>query len=203
MSNTEPMLKARPMRGFTLLEIMLVLVLLSLGSVTVVMSLPDSQQDLAQEQAERFYHRLQLLNEDAILNGRDLGIRFEEADKNYAFVQLTGKGWQLYESKHFSENSLPDGLQLQFELGSSAWHDNESMLNQESLFDDEMFSELEEEKTVKPPQVFVLGSGEITPFSLSILPKERAKAAQRWQVLVKESGVIRLLEPGEDDEESP
>lgn len=180
----------------------MVLVLLSLGAVTVVMSLPDNQQDLAREQAERFYHRLQLLNEDAILNGRDLGIRISEPDRHYAFLQLTAKGWQQYESKQFSENTLPDGLTLGFELGSSAWQDNDSLFNQESLFDEQMFAELEEEEIVRPPQVLVLASGEITPFTLMIMPAERAQAGQRWLVVVRESGAIQLLAPGERDEES-
>lgn len=188
--------RIRTNTGFTLLEIMLVLVLLSLGAVAVVINLPASQEDLAKEEARRFYHRLQLLNEDAILNGKDFGIRFEESTGRYRFLALTLDGWQLSETKFFTEREVE--LSYKFSLGSSAWNKNESLFNNTSLFDDEMFADLEKEKKQqKPPQVFVLSSGEITPFSLSFSADEKKQNLETWRVYALESGVIELLAPGE------
>ncbi|WP_305845938.1 type II secretion system protein [Photobacterium kishitanii] len=63
--------------GFTLIEIMLVLVLLATSAVAVVSTLPNNKRDEIKEQAVRFHHLAQLLGEDAMLNGVDYGIRIE------------------------------------------------------------------------------------------------------------------------------
>ena len=185
--------------GFTLIEIMLVIVLLSMSAVAVLITLPDSGQDLAKEQAQRFFHKLQLLNEEAILNGKDYGIRIDEKRLSYTFQELKASGWQKYDARFYGETELEESLELIFTLGGSAWESSESLFNQESLFDEDMFAELDEEKQVKPPQIFVLSSGEITPFNLTLFPKGKARE-NGWRIIVKESGLIKLLAPGETDE---
>lgn len=177
--------------GFTLIEIMLVIVLMSLSAVAVIFNLPDSKQDIAKEQAQRFYYRIQLLNEHAILNGKDLGIRVDEKKGTYSYLQLESDGWQLFENKIYTETTLQDGVKLSFELGGDAWSQNESFFKQESLFDEDMFAELESENKIKPPQLFVLSSGEMTPFRLSIFSVEDKD--NDWVVDVKESGSIDLI----------
>lgn len=72
-------------RGFTLLEILLVLVLLSMSAVAVIATLPSKQNDDAKEVAESLYQRLQLLNEEAILSGLDYGLRVDEKRTNCIF----------------------------------------------------------------------------------------------------------------------
>lgn len=185
--------------GFTLIEIMLVVVLLSLTAVTVVLNLPHSRQDLAKEQARRFYHRLQLLNEDAILNGRDYGIRLDEDRLTYRFQTLTAEGWQEYSTRFYGETRLEDTLEWVFVPGGGAWEYSEGLFEPGSLFDDEMFAALEQEKSLKPAQLLVMSSGEITPFRLTIYPEGETEE-QGWQIVAKESGQVLLLAPGEVDE---
>ena len=185
--------------GFTLIEIMLVVVLLSLSAVAVLITMPNSSQDLAKEQAQRFFYKLQLLNEDAILNGKDYGIRIDEKHFTYTFQELTADGWQAYDTRFYGETELEESLELIYKPGGSAWENNESLFKQESLFDEDMFADLEEEEKLKPPQIFVLSSGEITPFDLMVFPKGQAEE-RGWRIVVKESGLIKLLAPGETDE---
>ena len=54
--------------GFTLLEILLVLLLVSLASVAVISTLPNRAEDNA-AYAQALFHRVQLLNEEAMLVG--------------------------------------------------------------------------------------------------------------------------------------
>ena len=58
--------------GFTLIEILLVLVLLSVTAVAVISTIPTNSKDVAKKYAQSFYQRIQLLNEEAILSGLDL-----------------------------------------------------------------------------------------------------------------------------------
>lgn len=64
-------------RGFTLLEILLVLVLVSASAVAVIATFPVSVKDEAKISAQSFYQRLLLLNEEAILSGQDFGVRID------------------------------------------------------------------------------------------------------------------------------
>ena len=199
------MMKIKREVGFTLIEIMLVLVLLSVSSMAVIMSLPDSQNDQMEEQASRFYQLVQLLNEDALLNGMDYGIYFNQERQEYRFMTLTVDGWQpLEKNRFFTEVKMKDtSVEFEMELGGSAWADDDRLFEPGSLFDEEMFADLEEDKKPIPPQVMVLSSGEVTPFVVTLFPgNERSNLDDKtWEVKVDESGVIHLFAPGDERDE--
>ncbi|WP_337164101.1 type II secretion system minor pseudopilin GspH [Vibrio fluvialis] len=184
-------------RGFTLLEILLVLVLLSMSAVAVIATLPSKQNDDAKEVAESLYQRLQLLNEEAILSGLDYGLRVDEKTHQLHFLSLNEKGWQrLNKSGFASMLALKEGLAMQFLPGGDVWHDKDRLFKPGSLFDEEMFATKEDEKKVRPPQVFILSSGELTPFTLDVFATGD-NPEKGWQVRVQDNGEIRLLAPGE------
>lgn len=190
-------------KGFTLIEILLVLVLLSVASVAVISTLPQKSSDAAKQQARALYHRLQLLNEEAILSGKDFGVRFDEKRATYQLLALGDEGWQKLKDDDLPQNvALPEGLAMVLQLGGDVWKDQDRLFNPGSLFDEEMFAELEEEDKVQPPQVFIMSSGELTPFSIAIYPQHLSVDQDAWQVVAKENGEIRILAPGESDEES-
>ncbi|EEX66403.1 type II secretion system protein GspH [Vibrio metoecus] len=188
-------------RGFTLLEILLVLVLISVSAVAVIATFPVSVKDEAKISAQSFYQRLLLLNEEAILSGQDFGVRVDVDARSLTFLQLTAeKGWQKWQNdKMTNQTTLKDGLQLDFELGGGAWQKDDRLFNPGSLFDEEMFADKKEEKQEPPPQLFVLSSGEVTPFVLSVFPKGQPRDEQ-WRVEAQENGTLRLLAPGDSDE---
>jgi general secretion pathway protein H len=66
-----------------------------------------------------------------------------------------------------------------------------------------MFAEEDdkEKKKVKPPQVFIFSSAEVTPFSLSFFPEDGDAFNDGWRIIGKETGEILLLEPGEELED--
>lgn len=188
-------------RGFTLLEILLVLVLISVSAVAVIATFPVSVKDEAKISAQSFYQRLLLLNEEAILSGQDFGVRVDVDARSLTFLQLTAeKGWQKWQNdKMTNQTTLKDGLQLDFELGGGAWQKDDRLFNPGSLFDEEMFADKKEEKQEPPPQLFVLSSGEVTPFVLNVFPKGQPRDEQ-WRVEAQENGTLRLLAPGDSDE---
>ncbi len=189
-------------KGFTLIEILLVLVLLSVASVAVISTLPQKSSDAAKQQALSLYHRLQLLNEEAILSGRDFGLRVDEKKSKYYLLALQQEGWKPLEDAQLpSEVTLPDELVMQLELGGNSWKDEDRLFKPGSLFDEEMFSELEEERKVLPPQAFIMSSGEVTPFSIAIYPQHLSIERDAWHVVAKENGEIIVLAPGESDDE--
>lgn len=190
-------------RGFTLIEIMLVMVLLSVSALAVVMSMPESRNQQLEQQASRFYQLVQLLNEDALLNGLDFGIRINESKGEYRFLTLGEDGWiVLEESRYFSHVKLEDDLQITLELGGSAWLDKDRLFDAGSLFNDEMFDDLDGDEKVKPPQLMVLSSGEITPFTVTFFASLEGKTADNdWRVQTDQAGLVTLIGPGESDNE--
>ncbi|KIP78059.1 MULTISPECIES: type II secretion system minor pseudopilin GspH [Vibrio] len=191
-------------RGFTLIEILLVLVLLSLTAVAVIATLPTSQKDLSKQYAQSFFQRLQLLNEEAVLSGKDFGLRVDDVKSTYVLLSLTQDGWQPLELKQIpSETKLEGDISLQLDLGGGAWDDDDRLFEPGSLFDEDMFAEEDdkEKKKVKPPQVFIFSSAEVTPFSLSFFPEDGDAFNDGWRIIGKETGEILLLEPGEELED--
>lgn len=188
--------------GFTLIEILLVLVLLSVTAVAVIATIPTNSKDVAKKYAQSFYQRVQLLSEEAILSGLDFGIRIDEKKSTYVLMTLKSEGWQEVEFEKIpSSTELPEDLALSLSLGGGAWADDDRLFNPGSLFDENMFADLEEKKKPKPPQVFILSSAEVTPFTLSFYPNTGDTIQDGWRIKVSDNGVIRLLEPGEEDEE--
>lgn len=179
--------------GFTLIEILLVLVLLATSAVAVIVTLPESREDKVKEQAARFHHLVQLLGEDALLNGIDYGIRVER--NRYQFLQLTSQDWQpIRESRYFTEVEMDEGIRLRVEIGGYSWQDKDRLFKPGSLFNEDLFAEQTDKEKIKPPQVVVMASGEFTPFTLEF---EVDGENQFWRVQADELGRLFLLPPGE------
>ena len=189
--------------GFTLLEILLVLLLVSLASVAVISTLPNRAEDNAKKYAQALFHRVQLLNEEAMLSGRDYGLHINEKKALYDLMYLDSKGWQRLDKQDMpGQTKLPDNISVVLTLGGDVWGNKERLFNPTSLFDEEMFAELEKEKVLPPPQIFIVSSGEVTPFSLSIHSQGKSEPVDAWRVVAKENGQIILLKPGEVDEQA-
>ena len=179
--------------GFTLIEIMLVLVLLATSAVAVVSTLPNNKRDEVKEQALRFHHLAQLLGEDAMLNGVDYGIRIEP--HQYHFLKLTQNGWQPLDGvKFFTDVKLETGITTTVTIGG-AWKDKDRLFKSDSMFkNDDIFKKSDQEQKQLPPQIVVMASGEYTPFTVSF---EVDKQHQFWQVVADEVGNLVLLSPGQ------
>ena len=179
--------------GFTLIEIMLVLVLLATSAVAVVSTLPNNKRDEVKEQAQKFHHLAQLLGEDAMLNGVDYGIRIDP--HQYHFLKLTQEGWQPLDGvKFFTNVKLDTGITATVAIGG-AWKDKDRLFKSDSIFkNNDIFKKSDQEKKVLPPQIVVMASGEYTPFTVSF---EIDNHNQFWQVVADEVGNVVLLAPGQ------
>lgn len=166
--------------GFTLLEVMLVLLIMGLAMGAVVLSYSgENGQDLLKKQTQRLQVVFNMASDYAVLNQRQLGLRVEDDNKSYYFMYLDEEQeWQKLElDKTFAEHTLPDLFTLELFLSDLPWETEESLFSS-GIFDDELSvsnDEVEigdeEEKKLDPPQVFIFSSGEITPFSITLAYK--------------------------------
>ncbi|MGF1698089.1 type II secretion system minor pseudopilin GspH [Vibrio lamellibrachiae] len=189
-------------QGFTLLEILLVLVVISVAVVTTLSVLPNNSEDKAKSQAQSLFQRLQLLNDEAILSGKDFGLRVDETRSRYLWMGIENGEWKTMGFDTIPEQTslAEENIAIQMTLGGDIWNDKDRLFNPGSLFDEEMFADIDADEKPLPPQIFIFSSGEVTPVSIAIYPQERDAKLDSWQVVVKENGQILLLAPGDQDE---
>jgi general secretion pathway protein H len=147
-------------RGFTLLELMIVLVIASILFTFAMLTIrTSSPEDLIKEEAHRLQRLIQLALEEAVLKNTEYGLEFKT--NSYRFLAYTEDSWQpISGDKLLRERELPDEMEIELVveqtdiiIGDTAETSDEDSDNEE---DDE-----DEEKAI--PQVFLLSSEEITP----------------------------------------
>jgi general secretion pathway protein H len=151
-------------KGFTLVEILVVLLIIaaviSLAVLSVNSTGRDSQLD---EESRRIEGLVGLLHERALLEGRDFGLRIEPAAYEFVFYDSRRNRWLMMDQeREFRHRELPKGITFQLQLDSQT-------------------------VVIKPvdrnltsgdppgPQVAIAASGEGTPFRL-ILQRDATQA---------------------------
>ncbi len=145
---------SRLQRGFTLLELMIVVVIIGILLAAALLSSSfSSMERRLEEEGRRFSALLSYAREEAILQTRDLGFQLEE--NKYRFMVLdsaTGQWIAANFDEVLRERSFTDGIDATlwiegagFELGNP---------------------DAEPPDPGSLPQVFILSSGEVSPFEL-------------------------------------
>lgn len=136
----------RRSRGFTLLELLAVLVIIGVIVSFAGLSVGQHASRTLQEEAERLNSLLRLASEEAVLQGQEFALQFSL--KDYRFMTFDGEQWQPIEDDNmFRARELPPGLEVELELeGVKAGFGDEE----------------------HPPRIFILSSSEMTPFALTL-----------------------------------
>jgi general secretion pathway protein H len=135
--------------GFTLLEVLVVLVIISVIIGFAVLAIDTGPEELRRE-GSRLASLLELASEEAVMNGREWRVVLRR--HGYSFEQLREGKWQAAEDELFRPRQLPEELTLQLFLE-----------NLEIPLNDEVAQE-----TARSGALLLLSSGEITPFALTV-----------------------------------
>ncbi len=163
--------------GFSLLELIIVLVIIGVMVASVVISITDTRRDKLHFEARRLAARLALARDEAILTNQELGLEVER--DQYRFLFLGEERWEASapeDDKQLVEQKLPEGMELQLQVGG-LFSEFEQKSDFNKLFrDKEEFEESavdakddeEEAALALRPQIYLMSSGEVNPFTLAI-----------------------------------
>ena len=101
-------LRRSAQQGFTLVELLVVLVIIGLMSAAVVLAIPDPRGGLIAE-AERFAARARAAQERAIMDNRSLALRL--TGEGYAFERRDAGEWRALEHKPFAPARWEEGTE--------------------------------------------------------------------------------------------
>lgn len=163
-------------RGFSLIEILVVLVIIAFATKMVVYSLEGGAEEELDTQALRLHTTINMASEFAILNQVELGLLVEENTLEY--LVFDGEKWITFDREDlFKLIELDERLKLTLNLEDLAWA-QDNLLEQSnwrelmSGGDEDSLLEL---KKLKIPQVLILSSGEVSAFQLILELKEQSE----------------------------
>lgn len=142
-------------RGFTLVELLIVLFIISIVTSVVLISIRHNENKQLETIAQEIGGRLQLAEEQAMLMPAVIGLLFD--GRSFEFVQYdtTKKkpAWVPYDDNVLTSFTVPDGAVVSIKLKNEAEEKEEDKKT--------------EEKEIKPI-IIISTNGDITPFTISI-----------------------------------
>lgn len=150
----------RRSRGFTLLELLLVVFIIGLITTFAVISVTGrAQDDRLEQEARRLEALLRLAQETAVLQGSEIGFRSD--GQTYEFLELDEEvGWRpMPDDTPLRMRELPQDMALE------VWVDDFALPSSREEEEDDK-GKNDKEKKEPLPDVYFLSSEEVSPFEL-------------------------------------
>lgn len=171
--------------GFTLIEILVVVIIVGIVSAVVILSFGVLGDDRAmQQQARRLASLVDLASDEALMQGRDYGLEFTRQGYRFLEHDPFSRQWQeIIGDDVLRPRQIDDDLELDL------------VLEDRNIVLSERFSaaaaDEEDERNADDfaPHILIMSSGETTPFSLRIVrPSDRSEV----QVEMSVTGEIEI-----------
>ncbi len=167
------------LRGFTLLEILVVVFVIGLAASVVTLTINRSPDSRIKKATEQLYNNLSLAQEEAVLQNNWLGLRLERDEdrtgyNRYRWLFSTDEAqtWQQMTSQFFSDVQLGESLQIILEIEDGIEPSREQERLDSNLFfanpsPDE--DEQEEKRPQEPPpHIIFYPDGGSDPFTITV-----------------------------------
>lgn len=168
-------------KGFTLLELLVVIVIIGVMVSVVTLSIgllgPDRE---VEEETRRFWAVVRQAREEAELQSIDLAVFVGATEYEFLRFDTRRNEWQpVVDDKLYAQRALPEGLRFRL------WLEGRELVLKPGLPD----RSKKDEHQKFPPQLTVLSSGDVVPFELQI---ERDAAPALWRMTSLADGDLRI-----------
>lgn len=147
-------------RGFTLIEILIVLVIVAVMAGLLVFGLNDSPQRRLQREAGSLARLINAASDEAVMQGIEFGLVIDEEGYRFVYFDPENKRWQLPAQRSLAQRRFDEPLTIDIAL------DNER-IDAEQRERIKAFAAQSEDTTLRP-LVLMLSSGEVTAFTLTL-----------------------------------
>jgi general secretion pathway protein H len=175
--------------GFTLLEILVVIVIIGVMVSMVSLSVGVLGADReVEDETRRFWAVLRQAREEAELQALDAAIFVGTSEYEFLRWDTRRNEWlPIVEDQLYAQRSLPEGLRFRL------WLEGREIVLKPGLPDRSQ----KDEHQKFPPQLTVLSSGDVVPFELHI---ERDGAPALWRLTALADGDLRIEQRRDDRE---
>ena len=181
--------------GFTLIEIMVVMVILGLATGMAVMSFGGGKQERElQNEVNRLHAVLRFAAEEAIFSNEEIGVVIEE--DHYDFViSDENRSWSSIEKKPLTNYPIPGWISLDFlREGEKRELVKRTQIEE---FDGESNILDREEVSVKP-SITLFSSGEVTGFTIGMQIKNNPDS----RVEIRSNDQDEIILPAQEEREN-
>lgn len=165
--------------GFSLLEILAVLVIIGFAMNLVVLTLNDQDEEQLEQEALKLHTMINLASEYAVMNQFELGFHIDENTNTFELLAFNGEKWVVIsEQDVLKPHQFSEFINVELVLEDLPWGE-ENLLQQvdwRQLLNSEDEESLLELEKMKIPQVLLLSSGEVSPFQIELELKENDRA---------------------------
>jgi general secretion pathway protein H len=197
--------KRAAMSGFTLIEILIVMLIIGIIMGLAVLSINLNQSSILEDEIGRIRSLTMMAGEEAILQGEEMAVQIHS--NGYQFLRLlqTADAWQwapVNEDRLFRPRCFPPGVSINLEIeGEPAILEKMPCESGDVLLDadneeEDVRDNLKEDNENEIPKVFLLSSGEMTPFELTLTWEEGGK----YTLVGEMTGELEILASGQQEE---
>lgn len=136
-------------QGFTLLELLVVIVIVGVMAGAVSMSVGGNESRQLKDEAQRLIALINIASQEAILNGNEMALQVESEGYQFLIFDDEEQEWLMIEADTLRPRELPENIELSIII--------EGQATQPTRIGDP-----------EPSRVWILSSGEMSPFILVI-----------------------------------
>lgn len=190
-------------RGFTLVEILVVLVVLALFTGLTVISIGDNSARQLKDEAERLQSLVVAAMDESVFSSADLGILVTKNGYQIAQLDRLINRWQVLQSGPFKKHTVTENIKIEWRVDGFEAFDSRSIgfnegsdssafdfLNdqQASSLDQASLADLERQSQSttssgsyldRPPQIVITSAGDMPAFRISFLRNIEEEGADR------------------------
>lgn len=147
-------------RGFTLIEIMIVLVIVAVMAGLLVLGFKDSPQQRVHREATALAALINAASDEAVMRGVELGLVIDDTGYQFVYFDPEKKQWQPARERALLRHDFVEPYAVEFTI-DGAQVDDATRQRIQAL------AERSEDAALRPT-LLIFSSGEVTPFRLAL-----------------------------------